>query len=358
MLIMRRILTFILLILVAVNLCACGKDNEGSKETDIVITTELSPDEIFRLSDLSCTVPEANIYMRTTEDQYTSVFGPEILNKEIDGKTLAEQLKDTTISRLAQIKAMTLLSRDKEIVLSEECETKIDQAATEFMSSLSSEEVASLGVTKEIIANMYREYALATLVYDAITTDVNPEISDDEARAITVKDILIKTYSVDANGNKVEYTNSQKTDAQYLANRISVAIKDGENFDTLCDKYNEDEQAVYSFTKGMMPKEFEDVAFELSTDEISGVVKTEYGFHIMKCIETLNREETDKNKQKILKQRKNDAFNEVYDEFIKTIYSNFNDELWDSLKFEADSSVDTVNFFDIYNKYEITKSSL
>ncbi|MBO6137329.1 MAG: peptidylprolyl isomerase [Lachnospiraceae bacterium] len=330
-------------------LSGCGKtENEA---TQIVLTTEFTDNEIFRIDNLNCTVPEANIYMYTAEDQYTNVFGKEIWNADIKNSMLLDELKDVTLARLAQIKAMALLAGSRSIELDEEEKQKVHEAAQKYMAGLDPASIAKLSISEEIVENMYGDYALAEKVYDSITANVNPEISDDEARTIKVKHILIKTYEADEEGNKTSFGTDRKNVAFQKAVAIrKEAVSEGADFDALIDKYSEDTTAEYVFGKGTMPEKFEEAAFELGTDEISDVVQTDYGFHIIKCISTFDRDETDANKQRILKQRKKEAFNATYEEFIKTLHSNLNSKLWDSLDFSIDDEINTTNFFDVYNE--------
>lgn len=346
----NKLIPFFMAGLIAVsNLSGCAKKEE--EPTQIVFTTDFSDDEIFRIDNLNCTVPEANIYMYTAEDQYTGVFGKEIWNTDIRDAMLLDKLKEVTLARLAQIKAMALLAASRSIELDEEENGKVQEAAQKYMAGLDPMSIAKLSISEETVEQMYRDYALAEKVYESITANVNPEISDDEARTIKVKHILIKTYESDEEGHKTIFSTERKNSAFEKAVSIrKEAVAEGADFDALIDKYSEDTTSEYVFGKGTMPEKFEEAAFQLGTDEISDVVQTDYGFHIIKCISTFDRDETDANKQRILKQRKKEAFNATYEEFIKTLHSNLNSKLWDSLDFAIDDEITTTNFFDIYNE--------
>lgn len=339
------------LVFLMATLVTSGCAGAEEEATQIVFTTDFTDNEIFRIDNLNCTVPEANIYMYTAEDQYTDVFGREIWDTDIKDAMLLDELKDVTLARLAQIKAMKLLAESRSIELDEEESEKVKEAAGKYIAGLNPASIAKLAISEETVEKMYGDYALAEKVYDSITANVNPEISDDEARTIKVRHILIKTYEADEDGKKTVFDTDRKNAAFQKAVAIrKEAVAEDADFDALIDKYSEDTTAEYTFGKGTMPENFEKAAFELGTDEISDVVQTDYGFHIIKCISTFDRDETDANKVRILKQRKKEAFNATYESFIKTLHSNLNQELWDSMDFSVDDEITTTNFFDIYNE--------
>lgn len=342
----RLIIIFLLMMFF---LSGCKSVGENTR---VVLTTGFSKNEIFRIENKSCTLPEIMIFLTNIQNRYENVFGEEIWTASADGMTLEEDVKDTVLAQLAQIKTMDLLAERNGVSLSDEEKEKAGQAAAEYFSSLNETEKELLGVTEKDIENLYLEYALAEKVYDFIIKDINPEISDDEARTITVQHILLKTYAVDGTGKKIEYSEEEKKEVYGKAEEIlKLAREENSDFEKLIMEYSEDERSVYSFGKGEMESSFEEAAFNLETGQISDVVETSYGYHIIKCISTFNREETDANKVKIVEKRKEEVFGQEYEAFVTTLTRNINEELWASVSLIHDENVTTMSFFEIYNKY-------
>lgn len=260
-------------------------------------------------------------------------------------------MKDTVIARIAQIKTMNLMAVQKNIALSDADQQKADQAGTEYFNALSPREIQDTGVTEEIVKTTYREYALANKVYEALIADINPEISDDEARIITIEQILLQTYYEDEHGNKIAYDDNKKAEIYQKACEAQKKAAAGADFQTLVSEYSDDETSDYSFGKGTYDATFEEAAFNLGTNEISDVVETKYGYHIMKCISTFDKDETDVNKVKILEKRRKEVFNEEYSAFVSSLTRNLNDELWDSVTMIDNHELTDVDFFEIYRKY-------
>lgn len=330
-------------------LTACGGDGNGTK---VVFTTGFGKDEVFRIGSQSCSRAEIMVYLTTTQNQYESVYGSEVWNVALDGVTLEENVKETVLAKIAQIKTMCLLAQSKSVTLDEQEKEQVRQASEEYFQSLNDREKELMGVDLDTIQQLYTEYVLADKVYQYIIQDINPEISDDEARTITVQHILIRTYTTDGAGTRVPFSDELKKAVYEKACQVRELAVDGEHdFVDLASRYSEDSTITYSFGKGEMDEAFEETAFRLETGEISQVVESESGYHIIKCISTFDREQTDLSKLEIVEERRREVFGQEYDEFVETLVRNLNTKLWEEITLIHDPEVTTTEFFEVYAKY-------
>ncbi len=333
-----RIILILTLLAVALLTVSCKDGKEKKKDNkQIVLTTGFEENELFRINDCKCYLPEAKVYIRTLATNYDSLYGPDIMNVRVNDMKVEDKLNSVAMSRLATVKAMVLLAADRGITLTERDEARCANAAETFINSLSPADRRDLGVDKELVTSMYRDYALSNKVYEDITGDINPEISDDEARIITIKRILIKS--------------TDQANAMQIADSLRSVAMEGSDFDTLVDEYNEGEESVYSFGKdtSLFPTEFVDACFALSTGDISGVIVTDEGCSVVKCLSSFDMEETDANKERIVKERKNKAFEDIYSAFVKDLITSFNQELWNVSQLNDKPLDSKDNFFLIYD---------
>jgi len=105
----------------------------------------------------------------------------------------------------------------------------------------------------------------------------------------------------------------QKAVIQKKAEVVLAQAKKGEDFAELARKYSEDPQSgpgggdMQWFNRGQMVPEFEAAAFAMDAGQISNLVETSYGFHIIKVIEKgkpLSIEEVKPDLERVLRSQK------------------------------------------------------
>ncbi len=126
------------------------------------------------------------------------------------------------------------------------------------------------------------------------------------------------------------------------ADEVLGKIKAGEDFGETAYKYSEDD---YRFKSGdigfvhkgeLIPQELEDAAFSLKQGEVSGVIRTVHGFHILKDVEkrpeeTLDFESVKKKLKSSLEkarftEKKKEMLTGLRAEFPVVIYLKFDDD--------------------------------
>ena len=117
------------------------------------------------------------------------------------------------------------------------------------------------------------------VAYNSFVKSVTDEMVKEaySASYVCAKHILLSTEGLSpAEKNKVKST----------AETVLKKAKGGEDFDALIKLYGEDPGMTsnpdgYVFTYGDMVEEFEKASFALKENEISGLVETDYGYHII-----------------------------------------------------------------------------
>lgn len=153
--------------------------------------------------------------------------------------------------------------------------------------------------------------------------------TDEQRRA---SHILIK---VNKDANAAEQA-AAKTKAEEV---LALVRKDPANFAELAKQYSQDEGSAKEggdlgyFGKGMMVKPFEDAAFKLKKGEISDLVKSDFGYHIIDVTDIKPATEKpldqvkDQISDEIRKQKATKQMSDMAETFTNTVY-----EQSDSLK--------------------------
>jgi peptidyl-prolyl cis-trans isomerase C len=153
-----------------------------------------------------------------------------------------------------------------------------------------------------------------------------------EEQAKVGDDELKKFY----NENTAKFKTGEQVKASHIllkdekqAKDILAQLKAGGNFEELAKKHSTDGAAAKGgdlgwFSKGSMIPEFENVAFNMKEGQTSGIVKTKFGYHIIKltgkrAAGTRSFEEVkDQIKAAVLPSKQQEAFQKLKDDLKKS----------------------------------------
>jgi peptidyl-prolyl cis-trans isomerase C len=212
---------------------------------------------------------------------------------EIRSPQVYKNLKREALEGLIEVELLWQEAQKKNLIAApEEVRAAMEQLRTRFQSKEALQrklEVA--GFTEEtyldylkraLSARRYRERELAAAkVSDEAVHEFYAGNPDKFIRpeAVGARHILIKA---DAQAGQAERAKAKQRIGEILAE-----AKKGADFAGLAKKHSEDATAVTGgdlgyFPRGRMVKAFEDAAFALKPGEISEVVETVFGYHVIK----------------------------------------------------------------------------
>lgn len=325
-------LTAMLLILVMTLCTGCGQ----GKQSDIRIVKPLSDTELFKIDEEICTVSEAVVLISAQKKVVEDIYGPEIWAVETGGVTFEENMKVSLKDFLARMTCMKLMAEANHITLSAEEKQQIQSCTDAYLSQLTEEENKALNAEKEEIQDVFTSYYYYNKLMEVLTSDMETEISDNDARIMQIECIYV------AKTDKDQTSKMQK---------ILKKAKEADSFAEVAKTYNESGETAMSISRNQLPAEVEEAVFALSDDQISNVLEAEDGYYIVHCVEDYDREATAKHKEELVNALKEEYFTQQYDGFVENLTAQFNDSAWEKISLADIVTLSEADFFAIYEEY-------
>ena len=221
-----------------------------------------------------------------------------------DGTNITDYIKSNVYSSVKQHLVLENLANKYGVTLTEGQESAMADSDQSYIDQYGSEEafeeeIAKLGMRRETYDRVARSNYLYQNLYQLYNTEGSALYASDEDLAvyaadqnyITADHILLSTKDL-TTGEAL--TDEQKAEKKALAEEIKQKLDACEGdideltalFQELADQYSEDPgretyPTGYTFTTGSMVQEFEDAAYALSEGEVSEVVESSFGYHIL-----------------------------------------------------------------------------
>ncbi len=336
---LKSILTFMTAIALLVTMTGCDSKTKAEAITSETIIMTVNDEEIK--------ASEAILVLRNIQSLYETYYNVTDWDIEVEeGVTIEDKAKEGAIDYLTRLVILEKVAADKGVTLSEEKKAEVDEAASSFFESLNQNDIEQYGITSELVKKQLYSNALSEELFNQEMADFKPdeekleqELQKSEEylkvqeqgyeeflKKARVRHILIST--LDENQQPLEGEALEEKEA--LAKDVLDKLKAGEDFVELVGQYSEDpgskdsggEYMVAKTGTNRMVPEFEEASFSVEPGQLSDLVKTQYGYHIIKVEEIIQPEETEieQFKQYIQQMKdyaidiqKQEAFNALYE---------------------------------------------
>lgn len=260
----------------------------------------------------------ATIMLRYSQAQMQAFYGAYL------GDNLWSQYGESTKSTMMDtLKQMLILEQHQDeynVSLSEDEKNKIDEAAQQFIDDNDQATLKSMGATKERVARVLELYTIRNKMSNAIVTDVDTNVTDDEAAQKTINYVVFSTAdTTDSDGNKVALTDDEKAALLENAQKVRDAVADGKSMEDAVSEVD-DTKTVSSASYGdnddsyTLDEAIRNAADKLKDGEVADeVVSNDAGYYVIQMKATYDPDATASKKERIVNERKSSKFSEVYD---------------------------------------------
>lgn len=334
---MKKIIALTLSSLLCISAVGCSSKKNNS-------------DIVAKVNENNITIEDFKVTLALNKIDLESKYGSTVWETEVEnGVKFKDTFKNRVLKGMIDVEAVCEEAKKDGLTPSEE---EIDKAFDELNKNLyANENYKKILEDLKISDTCIKSQVEKTLTIQKYTEnfDKNLKISDEEMKKyyeehkadyykdeVKASHILIST--VDDNGK--ELSEAKKKEAKKKAEEVLKKAKSGEEFSELAKEYSDDPGSAANggdlgyFTKGQMVQPFEEAAFSLKSGEISGLVESEYGYHIIKVYDKIDKQLTfDEVKDEIKKTLTDDKYMESIEAITKKAKVEKNESVIKKVKF-------------------------
>ncbi|MBD7910965.1 MULTISPECIES: SurA N-terminal domain-containing protein [Clostridium] len=292
---MKKIKKYIIMALAGVMVLSFAGCNMIERTPESIQKTVLA-----KVGDKKITKGDVDKALKQYLDQYKQQYGEDFEKKD----ELKEQLKNMRKQYLESLVDQEVLLKNKEAlgveIDDEEIQKEVDQQIDSFKKQIGSDDkyeeyLKSIGYDSDSIVEELKKQLVSQKIVNKIVEGV--EVTDEDVEnnyndnksTYTTKagaDVthLLFAPAKDANGNAVEGGDAAakaKADAARAKAVSGTSLKDLSTSAEFKDSSKYEELGRVSFENSGMVKEFEDAFKVLPANQVSEVVKTQFGYHII-----------------------------------------------------------------------------
>lgn len=313
----KKVFYVLLVILTILSLTGC---NLIKKEEKIGKTID-GQEVVAVVNDEKILKSEYDKNLQDIEEMLKKHYGEDVLESE-EGKTTMENIKKQLLEDMINNVIIEQEAKKRGIEITEdELEKRLDELKTQFGGEQNFEEfLKEQGLSLDDVKKNVTQEMLYSRLLDEVTRDV--EVTEKEVKEYY--DLHINEFKESPDEVRARHI---LVSSEEKAREILKQIKDGADFAELAKKNSEDPESAEKggdlgyFRRGQMVAPFEKAAFELEPGQVSDIVKTDFGYHIIKVEDKKIypvyefQEVENEIRKMLLSDRKNEVFTERLNEW-------------------------------------------
>ena len=268
-----------------------------------------------------------------TEAMYASFMGGSTGSFSIweqdaeKGKTYGEQAVEQTLKDLELMYIMKEKAADYNVEVTEDDQTAIAEAASQFMSANTEDTLKDLAVTEDQVKTYLELETYKQRIHDPLVADVDTNVSDEEAQQSSFTYVSISTADLSDDEIKTKKEDAQKIlDAMTkdpTADMSETAQSVDKSYSALTGSFDanvqdsddkEDEDASAS----SYPDEVLDVLRTLNDGEVGpDVIKTDSAYYVVRLDKKNDETATKNKKESIINTRKDNLYTKTTDKWLE-----------------------------------------